>query len=293
MESAVATGTTQLGLASSELFADYVLTDARVIYYSIPKVACTSLRVQAAQLNGEAADLARTDRIHHRQQWQRTPKVSQILGTPLEAAAVGEDWLRFVVVRDPVMRLWSAWENKFLLKDPWHLRLHPDLEPTRFPASSDEVLDLFAEFVGRLEDGHHVFDDEHFRPQSQLAPSNEDPSLAPVEVYTIGQMGALQDRLRAHVEARDLELPPLARFNEGVIRLAPADLPAEVVARIEALYAEDYRVFPQLREEAGRDERRGLSANPIAALWTIWDRSDALLSLRGRVDELRRELATW
>lgn len=290
MESAV---TTQLGLASSDLFADYVLTDARVIYYSIPKVACTSLRVQAAQLNGEAADLARPGRIHNRGQWQRTPKVSQILGTPLEAPATGPDWLRFVVVRDPVKRLWSAWENKFLLKEPWYLKLHPDLEPTRFPGDIGDVLDLFADFVGRLEDGHHVFDDEHFRPQSQLAPANGDPSLAPVEVYTIGQIGVLQDRLRAHVEARDLELPPLARFNEGVIRLTPADLPVELRARIEALYAEDYLAFPQLREEAGGDEARGLSADPIAALGTIWDRSGALLGLRGRVDELRRQLATW
>jgi hypothetical protein len=85
----------------------------------------------------------------------------------------------------------------------------------------------------------------------------------------------------------------LARFNEGVIRLTPADLPVELRARIEALYAEDYLAFPQLREEAGGDEARGLSADPIAALGTIWDRSGALLGLRGRVDELRRQLATW
>ena len=124
----------------------FVVWDRKIVYMSVTKAACTSLRWMIADLAGEDLEMfyrtlgavqSRLGTIHgSRWRWQHTPQLTQL--TPEEIAEISVDngWFVFAVVRDPWSRTWSAWQSKFLTRHNYYVRYrdepwYPSLPRTR------------------------------------------------------------------------------------------------------------------------------------------------------------------
>ena len=262
----------------------YVLVPAKIVYYAVPKVACTSLKWQMAELQGEdrgqfdgilsleaVPDLA----IHDRASWRRTPTIHEVDGSALGDWAAGEDWFRFAVVRDPVARTWSGWQSKILSRDPRYLVDYPELMDFPTPETIDDVLGLFADFVALLADPtQRIGRDYHFQAQTAVIPTPGDGIAGP-RIFTTAQIPELQLELARHVKASGRELPPLRRSNEALFDVPTSALPRETVTRLVTLFAADYDAFPLLRRPQvdGTAERSSVPPEAIALLPHIWERN--------------------
>ena len=120
----------------------YVLPEYRVMYVSVPKNACTSLKWLFAGLAGEDLDdLRRGDlgfsptregQVHQRQRWRPHTQLSGLDPAIRASIAPANGWFVFGVVRDPRLRLFSAWQDKYLLRAPGWRSVRP--AGTRAPA---------------------------------------------------------------------------------------------------------------------------------------------------------------
>ena len=276
----------------------YVLVPARVVYYSVPKVACTSLKWQMAELQGEAADFrsivsleaAPELTVHDRHSWRRTPTIHEIAGSALEGWAVGDDWFRFAVLRDPIARAWSAWQSKILTHDPRFQANYADLLDFPVPQSIDDVIGAFGRFVELLASGRHRISREpHFAPQAQLLPLRD--GGAGIRIYTSSRIGAMQQDLAEHLGRLGRALPPLRRSNEALFSVATSEFPRETVELLLRVYAVDYDTFPEL-VRPDLDVPRGTSRVPaeaVALLPQIWERNERIRDLAVSASRQLRE----
>ncbi len=232
----------------------FVVPDAKIMYVSVTKVACTSLRWMVADLAGEdlesfydapSAHQTRLMTIHReRSFWKRTPQLGRT--PPALRAQISPDngWLVFAVVRDPWSRLWSAWQSKFLVRHTPYVRRYEQEPWFPRPATSPErVLEDFARFVEAAPWLSHrrLRGDRHFRPQlDSVRPSG----IAYSRIYDLHRLGELFDDLHAHLENlgidRELYLP---RANETPLPLIRPVYSPALLDRVEELYAADFEAF--------------------------------------------------
>lgn len=233
----------------------YVIPELKLLYISLAKNACTSIKWLMAELAGE--DLAslvpkagyfpnREAGIHDRYAWRRTPRLHELPAGLRPTISSDNGWMIFTVLRDPRSRLFSAWENKYLLRNPAYWRKVDRPWAPRIPTEPQHVIDDFAKFVFEIYDDpdHEVFQsDAHFRSQTFLL---QEYAVPYSHLYDISELSTMVDDLTAHVRAQGYQ---------GELRLGNSNdtpLPAnrEVFANgvreaIEKLYAEDFARFPQ------------------------------------------------
>ena len=232
----------------------FVLPAHKMVYVSVTKVACTSLRWMVADLAGEdlesfysgpAAHQTRLMTIHRdREHWQKTP---QLFRLPLEERAqISRDkgWLIFAVVRDPWTRLWSGWQSKFLVRHPFYVKQYgeEDWFP-RVPRSQQDVVEDFAKFVFAEPwlSNERLFTDVHFKTQAySVRPQGINYS----RVYDLARLDELFADVHTHLRGlgKDQELY-LPRANETPLPLIPAVLEGGVAEAVEKSYREDFDSF--------------------------------------------------
>ena len=85
----------------------WVIKDKKIIYMSVPKNACTSLKTMMCQLAGKSAPEKMGD-VH------RMNYLASLGGTVEESVIMltSSDWFRFCFVRNPYDRLISAYKSK-------------------------------------------------------------------------------------------------------------------------------------------------------------------------------------
>lgn len=232
----------------------FVLLDDKIVYLSVTKAACTSLRWMLADLAGEdferfyrapAGHQTRLMTIHtHRSAWQHVRPLKDL--PPEVFAQISRDngWFIFTVVRDPWTRLWSAWQSKFLVRHPWYLQQYAE-EPW-FPCIPDkpgDVLEDWRAFIAAepWRKNASLSTDVHFLPQVAAARPRR---VNYTRIYDLRDMNELIDDLEVHLEAlgrpRPLYLP---RANENPLSLIPAVFADGVDKVIEDAYREDFEVF--------------------------------------------------
>jgi hypothetical protein len=232
--------------------ATYVLPRWNVVYVSVPKAACTSLKWLAADLQGESAEhfygalsreTGRSMTVHHRSRWQHTPMLHEMSDAGLEEISPDNGWFVFGVVRHPTARLWSGWQSKFLLQEPRFRDLYPEAPWPRVPDSTREVVEDFLAFVRTLEDepGQRIFRDRHFLPQTELLGVDRMPYS---RVYRTSEMPALLTDLEKHARQYGLEqMPDLLRSNETPLRPLASMFPPDIQDIIQAHYSSDFEHF--------------------------------------------------
>ncbi|MGZ4505217.1 MAG: sulfotransferase family 2 domain-containing protein [Nocardioidaceae bacterium] len=232
----------------------FVLPEQKMVYISVTKVACTSLRWMVADLAGEdlasfypaiGAQQTRLMTIHtNRDHWQKSPQIKNTPPEILREIHPDNGWFVFACVRDPWSRLWSAWQSKFLVRHAFYSDNYAD-EPwfPRVPAKPSDVVEDFAAFVkARPWETHELLQtDWHFQPQvSSVRPEGVNYS----RVYDLHEFSTLTSDIRAHLERigqpRELYLPRANETPLGLTREALSDGVAEVV---EDAYRADFDAF--------------------------------------------------
>src|SRR5688572_1217389 len=157
--------------------ATYVMPRWKAVYVSVNKAACTSLKWLVADLQGEnrqrfhrslSREISRTMTIHRRSLWQHTPMAAKLPAHELAEISPDNGWFIFAVVRHPTARLFSAWQSKLLLREPWWEENFGS-EPwfPRVPANSDELVEDWLTFARAAADDpeQRIMRNRHFGPQ--------------------------------------------------------------------------------------------------------------------------------
>jgi hypothetical protein len=279
--------------------ATYVLPRWKVVYVSVPKAACTSMKWLVAELQGEdgerfarslSREVSRAMCIHRRDMWQRTPMLHELSGEELARIAPANGWFVFAVVRHPSARLFSAWQSKFLLREPyWAQELGGASWFPRVPACTEEVVEDFGRFVRALEHerDERVAGNRHFLPQFDLVRPD---LVAYTRIYATREIPELLEELEAHLRRQGWEgaLKP-RRANETPLEPVAALFDGEVAAAVRRLYGRDLEAFgyedvvPDVLEPSGQYPDRA-----FAEIQRLVERSERIGDLALRAQALRR-----
>lgn len=271
-----------------------VLPDHKVVFIPTPKTGCTtvlwSLAVDVLGLapgrftKGTGGEVTASMAIHSRGLWPETnvPPPGDVYRT------MRDGWAWFTVVRDPWRRLWSAWQSKILLGEPYFLRRFG-----RLPWFPDEVRDAaevreaFRDFVLVLgsDDSPHDF---HWSSQCDYLR----PDVVP---YThVGRTERLQSTIDLLLNVCGVDAGTAERRseNETPLPFDPSlfdDRTREVVDR---LYRDDDEQFsyPVERPAGDPDGWAEQVDALVPAVNMIRERSRRLDDVQRRSASLRRKL---
>jgi len=202
-----------------------------ICYFSVPKCASSTLKHFFFEAENGRAFTA----------FQVSGKRVSVHGlykcTSFEAQsslARGQDW-KFAVVRDPVSRVVSAYNNRIV-----H---HAQLENPRFHAANQDgelsASPTLDEFVDKLElyrERSKVVAD-HVKPLSHFL--GRDPDYFD-RIFALGEL----DELHAELAKRfGRDIPGFRRVQATRSKLGASELSPGGREKLEALYEEDYRLF--------------------------------------------------
>ncbi|WP_145726473.1 sulfotransferase family 2 domain-containing protein [Nocardioides sp. J9] len=292
----------------------YIAPESKVVFEALNKNACTSLKWMMADLAGEdpasfrARDMPYLDDsepIHNRDLWKISPRLDSL--TPAQRAEIHPDngWFVFAVVRDPRVRLFSAWQNKLLIETPFSVRWAKEWWYPRHPLTAETVIEDFAKFVDLMgqEEPHWLrAKDAHFRDQVEMLGEDAVPYT---KIYDISEIKQLQADLNEHLAAQGRPPVKLPRANPTPLKAIGALYENGVREKIESIYAADFERFGHLwdfsRTEAAEPwtqaalnacEQEASLGKRIGELYRIArDRKKELADTRAELDAAKRRIA--
>lgn len=237
----------------------YVIPQYKLMFVSIAKNACTSIKWVMAELAGEDLStfklgllpfMSDDHAVHVRSRFKKALRVDQV---DLETRAQihpANGWFIFSVVRDPRARLFSAWQDKLLLQDAVYLRHRRNPWYPEFSTEPAVIAAEFARFVDAMSAQpalalHH---DRHFDSQANLLRLDAVPYS---KIYPIEQMSQLEADLTEHLRRQGWHgTLTFRRSNDTPLRANAAVFAGDVRAKIEQLYAADFEAFGHLWDYA-------------------------------------------
>jgi len=239
----------------------------KIVYVPVPKAACTSMLWTLADVQQETADpldigsaaaVTRSLLVHEPAFWRRTALLHSLRAADWSRICGDDEWLIFTLTRDPVSRLWSAWQSKLLMREPRFVGTFGDRTWfPRVPRSPRDVVEDFRRFVEALDDDEALLRaDRHWQPQVELL------ALDRVDFTHVGTTSAYSrtlDVVEQHLAGQGWRRPLASRReNATLIGLDALGAVDEDVRRaIESIYADDMRALGY----AGRLPER--SAPPV------------------------------
>ncbi|MGJ8602588.1 MAG: sulfotransferase family 2 domain-containing protein [Marivita sp.] len=232
----------------------------KLMYLPIAKNACSSLKRTVAMLGG--LTLENGEDIHHKLDSERTGL--QFEDRPdheIRKALAAPDWMRFLIIREPLDRLVSVYVEKFVFnrnKADQVQTIGPAFQAilgkdTLTPEDFDRGL-TFREFVEYILSECPERLNGHWRPQSEYL-----GHIPFTHVYDVKRLDLLAEDLRTHIGA-DIELPRMnvsrdktkgQVYHKWAPDARPADLPTPKQLSIESFLPED--LFAQLTEYYATD----------------------------------------
>jgi hypothetical protein len=234
--------------------ATYVMPRWKAVYVSVNKAACTSLKWLVADLQGESAEhfhtslsreVSRTMTIHRRQLWRHTPMLHELSDDQLAEISPENGWFVFAAVRHPGARMWSAWQSKLLLREPFWVDQFGE-EPwfPGIPRTTEDIVSGWLRFAAAMREqpDHRIMRNRHLAPQAEMLALGRMPYSGVYETRRIPQL--LED-LERHLRTQGWkgEKLVLPRANETPLKPIPSLFPAPVAETFRELYAEDYEAF--------------------------------------------------
>jgi sulfotransferase famil protein len=234
--------------------ATFVMQRWKAVYVSVNKAACTSLKWLVADLQGEdpeqfhrslSRELTRTMTIHRRSLWRKTPMAKRLSDERLERISPENGWFVFAVVRHPTARLFSAWQSKLLLREPWWVDQFGGEEWfPRVPESGQDIVDEFVRFVRTVvrEPGQDIMRNRHFAPQGWMLAADRMPYT---RIYKTSEIGELLTDFEEHLRGRGYDGGPLKllRANETPLKPIASLFPPDVLDAARTLCGDDFERF--------------------------------------------------
>jgi Sulfotransferase family len=285
--------------------ATYVMPRWKAMYVSVNKAACTSLKWLVADLQGEdrerfhrslSREVSRTMTIHRRSLWQHTPMAKRLPDEQLAEISPDNGWFVFAVVRHPTARMFSAWQSKLLLREPWWLPEFKD-EPwfPRIPSDGDEIVEDFHRFVAAMaaDPEQRLMRNRHFTPQAPILAVDR---MHYTKIYETREIPQLLADFERHLRVQGYDGGPLQleRANETPLKPIRALFPDEVLAQIKALHAGDFEAFGYDDVmPGGLDPADRYDDAAVAEIQRLIERSERIgdLALRARRYRRRAERA--
>lgn len=206
--------------------AGIVSRATQLIYFPVPKAACTSIKLMIAQWEGLEVGA----------------EVHNVAFETVRAAAVHRlpGFRSFTVVRNPWDRLWSCYKDKIVGAADRFGRVHPGFErynrilrrPVFFV---DMTFDAFVRVVAQIPD---FLADEHFRSQIEMA-SGPFGRFVVDRWFDLERLEDLDDLVPPSIP-RPLDLPKVNQTTALDYRDAYT---AELRATVEIRYARDVKIF--------------------------------------------------
>lgn len=271
----------------------FVVPDLKLLYISVAKNACTSIKWMVSELAGEdprqfdpggAPYVSAEEGIHLRSRWTRTPTLNRIAPELRAAISPANGWFVFGVVRDPRARLFSAWQNKFLLRSPAYAGWREEPWYPRIPDASEQVGEDFAKFVAKLRsDPGEMAQDAHFLPQTPFLA----PDVVPYSgIYDVGDLSSLLSDLDDHLRGIGWDgVLRLRRSNDTPLRATARMFDGPVRAQVEDYFAEDFERFGHLWDFGRIEANPEWSAEALTGV-------RAQIAMSERIRDLLDELAT-
>lgn len=275
----------------------------RAIYVSVNKAACTSLKWLVADVQGESherfhrslsREVTRTMTIHRRSLWRNTPMAKWMTDEELKQISPENGWFIFAVVRHPTARLFSAWQSKLLLREPWWWVDEFGDEPwfPRVPTSREEVVEDFIGFVRAIARNpkQRVFRNRHFAPQAELLAVDRMPYTT---IYRTTEILKLLEEFERHLRAEGWKGEPLslARANETPLNPIPSLFTPDVLDAAHELYREDFETFGYDDPlPGGIDPSDDYDGAAMAQVGRLIDRSERINDLGIQAQELKNQL---
>lgn len=243
-------------VAATDVPRTWVLPEHKIVYVSIAKNACTSIKWLLAEISGQdiqrffdhpSAEASRRMLVHNRRRWQRTPPLRRLSVDARRDISPSNGWFVFSVVRDPRLRLFSAWQSKFLVGDPIYSHRKYARQPwlPRIPENAEQVLQDWERFLTVLEAGDGPAEDWHFEAQTRQLSEDVVPYS---RVYEITELSQLSGDLSEHLGTVTGSAPELSlsRENDTPLRAGREVFDHGIAERIENLYEADFARFGSL-----------------------------------------------
>jgi hypothetical protein len=253
----------------------YVIPEYKVMFVSLAKNACTSMKWVMVELAGE--DLRRfkarmlpfvsdEHAVHARGRFKKALRLDQ-LDPGLRAQIHPENgWFVFSIVRDPRARLFSAWQDKLLMQDSVYRRLSKRPWYPEFSTDPAVIAAQFAHFVDAMsaEPRIGLHSDRHFDSQTNLLHLD---AVTYTRIYPIEQLAQLRTDLLDHVRplgwSKDLAF---RRTNDTPLRANAAVFAGDVRSKIEQIYAADFAAFGEFWDFARIEQVPDWSAAALQEL---------------------------
>jgi hypothetical protein len=185
--------------------------------------------------------------IHRRDVYEKTPKLNAVPAATRRLISPDNGWFVFSVVRDPRGRLFSAWQNKYLMHNPGYRRWRAEDWYPATPESAEDIIESFARFVDLIDKdpNHPVTDDSHFRTQMQLLRKDVVPYSRVYEISELSKafVSDLNEHLRAQGWTREMTL---RQTNETPLRPNAHVFAGPVREQVERYAAADFEEYGHL-----------------------------------------------
>jgi hypothetical protein len=245
----------------------YLSEQHKLLYISTPKVACTSLKWWFADLEGYSQLLSEVkdsnqpdpDLVVHDSFHKVAPSVTGLMPGLLVQALVSDDYFRFAVVRNPYKRIFSAWQSKLLLREPYIADPYMKFDFFLMPIKNKSDIALaFEGFLEHLASHESPSDwDPHWAPQVNLLRPD---LIAYTNIAQIENTKKLKLELTKHL-GPDIPNPFASRrANESLIPYLPDLITERAAELIKSLYGGDFQTFgydnqlPEVKTEFSSSE---------------------------------------
>lgn len=263
-----------------------VAPHTRVLYVPTTKAACTTITMMVAQAEGtyrpEFADRVVTNHLSphqtiHAASVNGLRRLAQLPRSQVRNILMSPDWLRITSVRNPLSRVYSAWENRLLLRAPGFARRLADSAPDAITNGRLDLTATFNNFVSAFAANTTGFmRDHHFMTQTHFIRRDLVDYDHVVRVDAPGALADLAKLLSARSDA-GVSIEP-QRLNEGLGIALPLVCDA---SRADILIHSYQRDFDEL-EYSPHETCAKLSANVTPYLLSETE-TRLLRQLRGAI----------
>src|SRR5262249_4034500 len=230
----------------------YLSPTYKYLYIDTPKAACTTLkRLIAGVENLSDVDFAESLAldsklamlVHDRSHF-RLPSLSNVPSELAEESLSSDQYFRFCFVRNPYSRLFSAWQSKILLREPFFLVNFKNM-PSEFSRAESwsAIRESFGRFVAYIRKSEYPdFLDAHWQPQHELI------FLSKIKYSLIGRTESLTQDVQQFLTHLKSHCVPANRLilqdsNVGALRDWQWFYNAKTAELVQSMYAEDFRLF--------------------------------------------------